>query len=383
VIQRRVVSSLVLAACAAGALLPAAASAAPSEAFYAGGDLNVGPASFGDAQRHEITVRYDAGTYRVSDTAGVVVGFGCVQVDATHADCSDAGDGVVPFGAAGNDDLSVASVGPGDSTGIHGFGGDDRITGSPGVDFLVGYRGNDTILGGAGGDRLLGGPSQEHPDDDTLDGGTGPDYISGDSSTGGVGHDTVLYSSRPASEPVTVTLTEGFEAQGSPSDDGGSSDGSGDTVEYVENVVGGAGNDVIVEAIDDFGIKDNVFRGGPGSDLLVGGDDGDELIGEAGADRLQGGRGADRLAGGDGGDLVKGEDGPDQLFGDGGGDRLLAGPKGDRLTGGPGADLMKGQGQKDLIFARDNRRDRRIDCGPGGRKEAAQRDRIDPNPISC
>lgn len=71
--QRRVVPLMVRAACAAAALalLPAAsASAAPSEAFYSGGNLNVGPASFGDSQRHEITVRYDAGTYRVSDTAG-------------------------------------------------------------------------------------------------------------------------------------------------------------------------------------------------------------------------------------------------------------------------------------------------------------------------
>jgi Ca2+-binding RTX toxin-like protein len=406
---------MVSTACAAAVaflLIPATAGAAPSIAEVTG-NLDVGPASFGDKVKHEITVRYDAGTYRVADTAGVTAGNGCVSVDATHADCSDVVPGVVPFGGAGNDVLVVESLGPGDETGMHGFQGNDRIVGSPGVDWLVGYRGNDTLLGGGGADELLGGPADELPDEDTLDGGPGPDYISGDSSSGGIGHDTVLYSDRPASEPVRVTLNRGN------GDDGGSSDGSGDTVEYVENVVGGAGNDMIEDQAGSFSITDNVFRGGAGNDVLISASNGDQLFGEegndkldagVGADRLSGGGGADeldsgtgadvlagdagadqllagkqadRLSGGAGSDLLKAEDGPDELSGDGGGDRLFGGPKKDRLTGGPGRDFMKGEGQKDLIFARDGKRDRRIDCGPGGRKEAARRDPIDPQPISC
>ena len=382
--QRRMFTRMVCAACVAAAawfLIPAAATAAPSIAEVSE-NLDVGPASFGDKVKHEITVAYDAGVYHVADTAGVTASNGCVTVDSTHADCNDVVSGVVPFGGAGNDVLVVQSLGPGDESGVHGFQGNDRLVGSPGVDWLVGYRGNDTVLGGAGADELLGGPADVLPDEDTLDGGPGPDYISGDSSSGGIGHDTVLYSDRPANEPIKVTLTVGFEGSDGVYDDGGSSDGTGDAVEYVENVVGGAGNDTITESVDS-GIKDNIFRGGPGNDLLAGGDDSDQLFGEEGSDRLDGGRSADALTGGAGGDLVKGADGPDNLSGEAGGDRLLGGPKKDRLTGGPGSDFMKGEGQKDLIFARDGTRDRRIDCGPGGRKEAAQRDRNDPQAISC
>jgi Ca2+-binding RTX toxin-like protein len=373
----------------AGLLLaPAQADAERSQAYVAfvpgsGAQLDFGPSNFGDTESHDMEVRYVSGEYRLTDSAGVEAGADCVSVNPTTATCGDSVSGVAVNGGGNDDTIVVDSMGPGDESGVHGFRGNDRLVGFSGVDWLVGYAGNDSLDARGGPDRLLGGPSQEKPDDDVLDGGPGPDYISGDSSSGGVGRDTVLYSGRPASEPVTVTLTVGFEGTGGAADDGGSSDGSGDTVEYVENVVGGAGDDFIIEAIGDFGIKDNVFRGGPGDDRLIGGDDSDQLIGEAGLDRLKGGRGADRLSGGGSADLISGEDGPDVLAGDGGGDRMLGGPKRDRLTGGPGADFMKGLGQKDLIFARDNTRDRRIDCGPGGRREAAQRDRIDPPAISC
>jgi Ca2+-binding RTX toxin-like protein len=334
-----------LLAAAALLALPALAQAAPSQASVAGSNLDVGPESFGDSQTHEITISYEAGSYRATDTAGVVAGEGCSQVNPTTVTCPDADlSAIVPFGAAGNDTITVESIGPGDSTGIHGFRGNDRLTGSSSEDFVVGYQGNDVLFGNGGADRMLGGPSQDRPDDDTLDGGPGPDYISGDSSTGGNSLDTVSYASRGAGEPIRVTLGKGDQ------DDGGTSDGAGDTVEYVENVIGGAGNDFIegygtFEGNNDN--KANVFRGGDGNDVLIS------------------------------------DEGPDRLFGDAGADRLLSGAQQDRLTGGDGRDFMKGEGQKDHIFARDGERDRRLDCGPGGRRESAQRDRIDPAPISC
>jgi Ca2+-binding RTX toxin-like protein len=359
--------------------LPALAQAAPSHAAVVGGpNLDVGPESFGDQENHQITISYEGGAYRATDTAGVVAESGCSQVNPTTVSCPDDGIvAVVPFGAAGNDTITVESIGPGDETGIHGFAGNDRLTGASSEDFVVGYRGNDVLFGNGGADRMLGGPSPDTPDDDTLDGGPGPDSISGDSSSGGIGIDTVVYAGRPASEPLNVTVNGGVN------NDGGSSDGSGDSVIHVENVVGGAGDDLIEDA-GGFGVlKDNIFRGGAGNDTLISNEGSDVLFGEAGADRLQAGRSADRLNGGDDADLLNGDDGPDLLFGDDGDDRLLSGPKQDRLTGGKGRDFMKGQGQKDHIFARDGQRDRRLDCGPGGRKESAQRDRIDPAPISC
>jgi Ca2+-binding RTX toxin-like protein len=335
-----------LAAAAAIALwMPAPAQGAPSQAYVFDGDsLGVGPDNFGDQQAHNIKVTYFAGDYRATDTAGVVAGFGCNQVNPTTVSCPDVIAGVVPNGGAGDDTLEVESLGPGDESGIHGFRGNDRLIGSPGEDWVVGYAGNDILFGNGGPDRILGGPSQVTPDDDWIDGGPGPDYISGDSSTGGNSIDTVSYQNRPASEPIRVTLGKGL------GDDGGASDGSGDTVEYIENVLGGAGNDFI-QAYGTFegnnDNKANIFRGGGGADVLIS------------------------------------DEGPDRLFGDAGADRMLGGDQQDLLTGGPGADTMKGQGQKDHLFARDGTRDRRLDCGPGGRKESARRDRIDPAPISC
>ena len=334
-------------ACAATALLlPAVAQAQPSDVYgYGADELQIGPPSFGDQQNHDVKVVHASGAYRVTDSAGVVAGGGCTQIDADTASCADSGISVVVVsGAAGNDTIELVSLGPGDESGVHGFRGNDRLIGSAEEDWLVGYAGNDVLFGNGGADRILGGPSQVTPDDDWIDGGPGPDYISGDSSSGGNSLDTVSYSNRPAGEPVRVTLGKGFE------DDGGTSDGAGDTVEYIENVLGGAGNDFIqgygtFEGNNDN--KANVFRGGGGADTLIS------------------------------------DEGPDRLFGDSGADRLFAGDQQDLLTGGPGADFMKGQGQKDHLFARDGKRDKRLDCGPGGRKESAQRDRIDPAPISC
>lgn len=115
------------------------------------------------------------------------------------------------------------------------------------------------------------------------------------------------------------------------------------------------------------------------------------MIGGAGNDFIEGygtfegnnDNKANVFRGGDGNDVLISDEGPDRLFGDGGADRLLSGAQQDLLTGGKGRDFMKGEGQKDHIFARDGERDRRLDCGPGGRQESAQRDRIDPAPISC
>ena len=193
------------------------AQGAPSQAYVFDGDsLGVGPDNFGDPQAHEIKVTYVAGDYRATDTAGVVAGLGCNQVNTTTVSCPDTIAGVVPNGGGGNDTLEVESLGPGDETGVHGFRGNDRLIGSPGVDWLVGYAGNDILFGNGGEDRILGGPSQVTPDDDWIDGGPGPDYISGDSSTGGNSLDTVSYQNRPAGEPIRVTLGKGLGTTAAP-----------------------------------------------------------------------------------------------------------------------------------------------------------------------
>ena len=133
-------------------------------------------------------------------------------------------------------------------------------------------------------------------------GGPGADTIDGQGDT-----DTALYDERSAGEPVTVPLA-------SVGDDG--APGENDTLLGIENVTGGAGNDVL------------------------GGDDGPNVLsGNAGNDTVNGLDGADTLHGGDGRDIIAGDLGSDMLFGDGGDDSLLAfDGVADALDCGDGAD---------------------------------------------
>jgi Ca2+-binding RTX toxin-like protein len=83
----------------------------------------------------------------------------------------------------------------------------------------------------------------------------------------------------------------------------------------VENVIGGAGNDVI-DASQSAGVG-HVLMGMAGNDTLTGADDDDTLYGGAGDDTLIGGAGDDLLLGGDANDRIQGGSGADTMDGDG------------------------------------------------------------------
>lgn len=139
------------------------------------------------------------------------------------------GDDVILAGLG--DDLVQA--GDGRDT-VEGGEGDDVLDGQAGDDILVGGAGDDEISGGAGDDRLSGGEG-----DDRLDGGDGLDTADYASDTAG----------------VIVDLAAGT-AEGDES-------GSDDLI-AIENVIGGAGDDVLK---GDAG--DNLLEGGEGEDTLV------------------------------------------------------------------------------------------------------------------
>ncbi|KUR70896.1 hypothetical protein AQZ52_13855 [Novosphingobium fuchskuhlense] len=144
-------------------------------------------------------------------------------------------------GAAGSDTLIGIEN-------VVGGAGADTITGDAGANFLNGGAGNDVIGGGAGDDLLLGG-------------------LGNDTLTGGAGIDTASYETATAA--VTVNLVTGKATGGAGSD----------TLAQIENVIGGAGNDVIT--------------GNAGANTLLGGAGNDRLISGGGADILAGGKGAD------------------------------------------------------------------------------------------
>lgn len=127
-----------------------------------------------------------------------------------------------------------------------------------------------------------------------------------DTIASGAGIDTLDYGSR--SIGVTVSF-DGVANDGQP--------GEGDLVRSdLENVIGGAGNDVL---------------GGSGSANRLTGGGGDALSGDAGLDWLSGDD-----------DVLDGGFGDDRLNGDSGNDVLNGGFGNDRLNGGSGNDSSNG-----------------------------------------
>jgi Ca2+-binding RTX toxin-like protein len=261
-------------------------------------------------------------------------------------------------------------------SGILGTGGNDTITSSfvssgviggvPGTlnDTIFGAGGNDSLNGGAGVDIISGGEG-----DDTLTGEGGNDSLLGDS-----GLDWVSYSFvADTSAGVTVNLATGFAF--------GSGVGS-DTLSGIENVIGGAGRDVIVgnsaaNILISASTGADDITGGAGADTLVGGtswdnwlwggDDNDSILGgsasfhylrgDAGNDTIVSGSGYNhRLDGGNGDDSLVGYYGA-ELYGSAGNDTLRAGSlRSELLQGDEGNDLLLGSTANDTLrgFAGDD-----------------------------
>ena len=272
-----------LSVLAALLLIPAAASAAPSSVS---GGLDV-LVPGGDTTPHAINVSFSGGTYLVSDSAGAVAGPPCVQLSATSVSCpgEDGIAGVAIGGGAAADTLTIASMGPGATSGIFGGGGNDTITTPdiqqppPDPDSPCQSRCEfNLIRGGDGNDTVIDGPA--------------PDDIKG-----GRGSDTVSFANRPASQPVRVTL-DGNPDKEQP--DGANGGAENDLIE-VENLIGTPGDDVLAAGsyspFEESSLA-NRFAGGGGNDVLVGGFGADRLLGQAGNDRLLGGGEKDTLIGG-------------------------------------------------------------------------------------
>jgi Ca2+-binding RTX toxin-like protein len=232
-------------------------------------------------------------------------------------------------GSAGDDEL-------------YGYDGADDITGGPGADFILGYAGNDGIDGGSGPDTMDGGADTDtvsyagrqaavrvtinaaaddgddaanegdwvtssvenvrggggddvlvgslFPNrliggggDDNLNGGDGPDVLDGQTGT-----DTMVYTGRP--DPVAVTLDGNRNDGADPNQNGISTMAEeGDMDLGIENVNGGAGDDILRAPVAD--AVRNVLRGFDGNDTL------DSREGTATIDMLAcGAGGADRFA---------------------------------------------------------------------------------------
>jgi Ca2+-binding RTX toxin-like protein len=171
---------------------------------------------------------------------------------------------VVDFGDAGTD--GGVEDGAGDTlTSIEGARGGEA---------------GDTPVGDSGANTLDG-----RGGDDTLNGKTGADVL-----IGGTGNDTADYSDRAAS---IVADLDGVAVDGEAGE-------GGNVVPDVEDILGGAGPDVL--------------RGGGGANRLVGGAGADDIDGFAGPDTIEAGAGNDTIQAKDGtSDVIGCGDGADTL----------------------------------------------------------------------
>jgi Ca2+-binding RTX toxin-like protein len=193
------------------------------------------------------------------------------------------------------------------------FSSIENVVGSSFDDVLIGDASGNSLEGFEGNDRLIGGAGN-------------------DSLNGGAGIDTVDYSSSASQVVVDLGANQAKGPDGS------------DLLISIENVITGAGNDII-----EGNGADNWLEGRAGDDLINGAAGNDTLIGSLGDDLLIGGEGHDTLDGGEGDDLLRGGTGNDTLRGGVGSDVLAGGDGNDALWGGAGADLLQGGDGDDTL----------------------------------
>ncbi len=236
-------------------------------------------------------------------------------------------DGDLLNGGAGNDLLS-------------GVGGDDSLFGGDGVDTLKGGAGNDSLFGGEGSDSLQGEAGADVLDggagNDTLDGGTGNNvYLFGR----GDGADVIQQlNDSTAGKSNVLRLKEGVAPgdvnlrQVYTSFWGWNADlelsiaGTSDKITigsyWVPLASPGYASYSPVQLIefadgtvwDLNAVRDRLFAGTDGADIIKG---------TVGADAIAGGGGADTLSGDGGNDVLDGGAGNDALTGGAGNDNYV------------------------------------------------------------
>lgn len=253
-----------------------------------------------------------------------------------------------------------------------GTDGADAFIGTSAGDILFGLSGDDELFAGEGNDLIYGGEGSDQitsgDGNDVVDAGTGDDLIIGgdgagdDSYKGGVGEDTVKYTSALAG--IKVDLTAGTATSIGKND---ASHIGTDTLKEIENVIAGYHSDTVkgsAVANKLYGeAGDDLLSGAAGNDYLDGGDGGDTadysdktksvtatLNGAVESSVVIGsGQGVEtdtvvnieNIIGGSAADTLTGDDGDNVLTGGAGNDTLDGAAGTDSLIGGAGNDTYK------------------------------------------
>jgi Ca2+-binding RTX toxin-like protein len=274
-----------------------------------------------------LTPETDTGNSEIEFTINLPAGSPTVRI------VGSAGSDNIVSGAAGLNLNAIEAVGDADVL----------IVGLPTV-IVGGEAGNDVL-------SVAGGSGTGAPSTASLDGGPDGDLLigaaGGNSFTGGLGPDTIDYSS--ATQLVEANMVTGVVMHAA---------SQLDQIAGIENLTGSPDGDTIIG--DDV---DNDLRGGDGADTLVGGGGNDAVDGGGGNDtvdfssslagvlaNLVGGstvgQGIDTLASIE--NLI-GSAFADQLVGDNGANVLEGGPGDDRLEGLGGDDTLDGGSDVDTL----------------------------------
>lgn len=308
------------------------------------------------------------------------------------------GDVVQMHGYAGDDELSGAFL---HGNKIFGDAGNDTLRGGAETNLLDGGDGNDVLdawigdysilRGGAGNDRIIGGDAGG-----LLDGGQGIDTM-----TGGDGGDT--YVGNHLRDEITEIYSPYYDNDPNPADQVNAwvSWTLGANLENLllqgKAAINGTGNGLSNLIVGNAG--NNSLSGGRGADTLEGGLGNDTLDGGAGTDTIRfaaslavsvnlskvaaqnaglgldtirnvenvvTGAGNDRIVGNGLANTLTAGTGNDALVGMAGNDRLLGQAGNDRLQGGTGADTLAGGiGADQFLFAKGDGADRIADYQDG------------------
>jgi hypothetical protein len=227
----------------------------------------------------------------IDETAPLVAGDGCRQVNDHEAVCGNAYDVHVDLGD--RDDHASFEATSADGAFVLAGPGDDVLAGGPGSESFDGGDGRDTISGGAGHDDVEG--DDETPFADRLDGGPGNDSL---------GYRTHRVG-------VRVDLSDPSAPAGA--------EGEGDQQSGFEEVFAGRGGPS--ELIGDDG-PNFLAAEAPGS--RIDGRGGSDYVHAVGSGTGEGGAGDDRIVSHPGGSAECG-DGADVVWGGVGGYRSPAG----------------------------------------------------------
>ncbi|VEP11362.1 conserved hypothetical protein [Hyella patelloides LEGE 07179] len=247
----------------------------------------------------------------------------------------------------GTDNNDVIKTRLGNDT-VFAAGGDDRVRGGKDEDSLSGGSGNDTLRGDNGNDTLIGDTGS-----DLMIGGAGNDLLvwnNGDGSDiieGGFGYDTVQVNGAVEDGDNFELRANGHRAEFERLNLVNFELDVNDVEQFEVNGLGGD-DTLTVQDLTGTDVRQVVFNGGDGNDLLDAEETTTQIISEGGMgnDTLIAGTANDTLSGGAGNDEIEGEQGDDTMIGGQGNDTLEwdDGDGSDLMSGGEGTDTIEVEG---------------------------------------